>query len=113
MKLDRLCWTSVQVSLFLIVLTCVGSLAVCSPPPQGQGTNFNLEGKITDEAPGKFTVNMEGNIIMHVSYDTKTEIYHKDGSAGSPKDLKVGAMVKVDGELNSSGVLQAHRIDLE
>jgi hypothetical protein len=101
--------------LWLLLLGTLASAASASPalPPQDQGTNFNLEGKITDQSPGKLTVNMEGNIIMHVSYDAKTGIYRKGGSAGSSKDLRVGAVVKVQGELNSSGVVQARRIDLE
>ena len=91
----------------------VASIPSAVRPPQNQGTNFNLEGKITDQSPGKLTVNMEGNIIMHVAYDAHTEIHRKGGSAGSSKDLKIGALIKVEGELNSSGVVQARRIDLE
>jgi Domain of unknown function (DUF5666) len=98
---------------FLSMLTCMGSPVLYAQAQPGQGTNFNLEGKITDKAPGKLTVNMESNIIMHVSYDAQTQIHRKDGSVGSSRDLKIGAMVKVDGDLNSSGVIQAKRIDLE
>jgi hypothetical protein len=108
------------VSLLLLALLAVSAMVVgspslwpASPGLQNQAENFNLEGKITDESAGKLTVNMESNIIMHVTYDAKTGIYRKDGSAGSSKDLKVGATIKVQGELNSSGVLEAHRIDLE
>ncbi len=83
-------------------------------PAQAQpNSNFNLEGKITEQSPGKLTVNTQGEIIFHVSYNTNTKIYRKDGSAGSPGDLKVDALIKVQGELDSSGVLEAHRIDLE
>lgn len=113
MKSTRFDSISILLRLLLSLVTCVAPLALCSQPPQGQGTNFNLEGKITEESPGKLTVNMEGNIIMHVNYDAKTEIHRKDGSSGSSKDLKIGAMIKVEGDLNSSGVVQAHRIDLE
>lgn len=78
-----------------------------------QGTSFNLEGKITEHTSGKLTVSTEDNIIFHVTYDQKTSIYRKDGSAGSPEDLKVGATIKAAGELSPAGVVEAHRIDLE
>jgi hypothetical protein len=112
-KRSRLCISAILLTTALGVLACGSALVLAACPPQGQGTNFNLEGKITDQAPGKLTVNMQGNIIMHVSYDTKTQIRRKDGSAGSSKDLTVGAVVKVEGNLNSSGVVEAHQIDLE
>jgi Domain of unknown function (DUF5666) len=113
MKRNRFCSSTILLIATLSVFPLASALALAGNPPQGQGTNFNLEGKITDESPGKLTVNMEGNIIMHVSYDTKTEIRRKDGSAGSSKDLIVGAVVKVEGTLNSAGVVEAHQIDLE
>ncbi len=78
-----------------------------------QNSNFNLEGKITEESQGKLTVNTQGEIIFHVSYNASTKIYRKDGSAGAASDLKVDAAIKVQGELDSSGVLEAHRIDIE
>jgi hypothetical protein len=112
-KRGRLCSSTILVMTALSLLACASSPFLGARLPQGQSTNFNLEGKITDSSPGKLTVNMQGNIIMHVSYDTKTDIRRKDGSAGSAKDLTVGAMIKVEGNLNSSGVLEAHQIDLE
>jgi hypothetical protein len=113
MKSPRVSNVSLLLLIFVSVFACVASRAFSSPPPQGQGTNFNLEGKITDEAPGKLTMQMEGNIIMHVTYDAKTAIHRRDGSQGSSKDLKPGAVVKVEGDLDSSGVVRANRIDLE
>jgi hypothetical protein len=113
MKSSRLCDAPIVLLALLSVLAGAALLPSASHPAQGQGTNFNLEGKITDLSPGKLTVNMEGNIIMHVTYSAKTEIHREGGSAGSSKDLKVGAIVKVQGDLNSSGVVEARRIDLE
>jgi hypothetical protein len=112
-KNSRIYTASTLLITALSVFAFASFLAFAGYAPQGQGTNFNLEGKITDLAPGKLTVNMQGNIIMHVTYNTQTEIRRKDGSAGSSKDLKVGAMIKVDGNLNSSGIIEAHQIDLE
>ncbi|HTV56037.1 MAG TPA: DUF5666 domain-containing protein [Terriglobia bacterium] len=112
-RLSRFGSSTILAMTALSLLACASSPVLGARPPQGQGTNFNLEGKITDRSPGSLTVNMQGNIIMHVSYDTKTDIRRKDGSAGSAKDLIVGAMIKVEGNLNSSGVVEAHQIDLE
>ncbi|HEX5484254.1 MAG TPA: DUF5666 domain-containing protein [Terriglobia bacterium] len=76
-------------------------------------TGFNLEGKITEVTAGKLTVSEQDNIVFHVSYDDKTQIHRKDGSAGTAQDLKVGERIKVEGELNPAGVVEARRIDLE
>ncbi len=80
---------------------------------QQSETNFGLEGKITKESPGKLTVNSQDNMLFHVTYDNQTKIMRKDGSAGSPADLKTGAQIRVDGTLNPQGVLEARRIALE
>lgn len=96
-------------SLVLIVaLTAPGAV-----PQNPQGTSFNLEGKITEHTAGKLTVSEQDNIVFHVAYDEKTQIHRKDGSAGTPQDLKVGEMIKVEGELNPAGLVEARRIDLE
>lgn len=78
-----------------------------------QGAGFNLEGKITEHTAGKLTVSGQDNMVFHVAYDEKTQIHRKDGSAGTPQDLKVGETIKVEGELNPAGLVEAHRIDLE
>lgn len=76
-------------------------------------TGFNLEGKITESTAGKLTISEQDNIVFHVSYNDKTQIYRKDGSAGTAQDLKVGEKIKVEGELNPAGLVEARRIDLE
>jgi hypothetical protein len=78
-----------------------------------QDTNFTLEGKITQHTAGKLTVSTEENIIFHVRYSDKTEIKRQDGSAGSEKDLRVGVMIHVDGDLGESGEISAQRIVIE
>lgn len=101
------------VTLLVLCSLLLGLSALIAQGAQGQESNFNLEGKITAVSPGKLTVQMESNIIMHVAYSAQTGIYRKDGSAGSPKDFKAGVVIKVQGQLNSSGILEARRIDLE
>jgi len=75
-----------------------------------QEMNFTLQGKITKRDGNKLTVNTEGNIIFHVSYDDKTAITRADGSTGSPEDLQVGKTIHVDGDLQESGEIIAHKI---
>jgi len=77
-----------------------------------QEMNFTLEGKISKQAPGKLTISGEGNIIFHVTYNDKTEIKRKDGSAGSAKDLRVGITVRVEGALTEAGEVVAQKIEV-
>ncbi|HZO99960.1 MAG TPA: DUF5666 domain-containing protein [Terriglobia bacterium] len=81
-----------------------------SVPPQASG--FTVEGKITERAPGKLTINSEENMLFHILYDDKTEIKQKDGKAGSPADLKVGTKVRVEGDFNDAGAIKARTITL-
>jgi len=74
--------------------------------------DFTLEGKISRHEPGKLTISAEGNIIFHARYDDKTTFQHADGSPASSKDLRVGVMVRIEGELPESGEIVAHRITL-
>jgi Domain of unknown function (DUF5666) len=75
-------------------------------------SSFSLQGKITKLEAGKFAVNTEENILFHVRYDDKTSITRPDGSAGTEKDLKTGAWVKVRGDLEESGEIAATTIKL-
>ncbi|MBZ5516120.1 MAG: DUF5666 domain-containing protein [Acidobacteriia bacterium] len=87
-----------------------------SPPPGlaiAEEMNFTVEGKITQHAGNKLTLNTEGNIIFHVIYNDKTEIKNKDGGPGSPKDLQVGARIHVDGDLQESGEIIAQKISIQ
>jgi hypothetical protein len=83
------------------------------PLPQDTSTNFTLEGTISAQSPGKLTVDTGGQMIFHVTYDKNTVIHKKDGSAGTAADLVVGAKIRVAGDLNNSGVVEARKIDLE
>jgi hypothetical protein len=92
----------------------VPSLAtsLASPAAAQDAMDFTIEGKISRHEPGKLTISAEGNIIFHVRYDDKTTIQHADGSPASSKDLQVGVMVRIEGELPESGEIIAHRITL-
>jgi hypothetical protein len=78
----------------------------------GQAPNFNLEGKISDLAPGKLTLSTQDNMIFHVRYTEKTRITRADGSPGSAKDFKLGLTVHVAGDLEESGELDAAEIHI-
>jgi hypothetical protein len=92
----------------------VPSLAtsLASPAAAQDAMDFTIEGKISRHEPGKLTISAEGNIIFHARYDDKTTIQHADGSPASSKDLQVGVMVRIEGELPESGEIIAHRITL-
>jgi Domain of unknown function (DUF5666) len=99
-----------------LVLLAAGAAAQSSPigsPVSAQDSSpFSLQGKITTVETGKFAVNTEENILFHVRYDDKTIITRPDGSAGTEKDLKVGAWVRVKGDLEESGEIAAATIKL-
>ena len=78
-----------------------------------QAMNFTLEGKINTIDHNKLTVHTEENILFHVTYDDKTEFKSDDDSPASSKDLRVGLMIHVDGDLTESGEIVAHKIVLE
>ncbi len=77
-----------------------------------QEMNFTLQGKITQHTGEKLTVNTEGNIVFRVTYNEKTEITRADGSAGSSQDLRVGKIIHVAGDLQESGEIIAHKIEI-
>jgi hypothetical protein len=75
--------------------------------------NFTVASKITRQAPGKLTINTGENILFHVRYDDKTEIKKSDGSPGTAKDLHVGLVVRVEGELTEAGEIIAVKIEIQ
>ena len=92
----------------------ISSRATClaSPAVAQEAMDFTVEGKISRHEPGNLTISAEGNIIFHARYDDKTTIQHADGSPASSKDLRVGVMVRIEGELPESGEIIAHRLTL-
>jgi hypothetical protein len=89
------------------------SRAAAQPLPRAQGMNFTLEGKITRQSPGRLTVTTGENIIFRIRYDEETKILRKDGTAGSEKDLRVGATIRVEGDLTESGEVVALKIEVQ
>ena len=81
-------------------------------PPAQETMNFSLEGKITQHAGNKLTVNTQGNIVFRVVYSEKTSIARKDGSAGTSKDIPVGTRIFVEGDLTESGEIIAQKISV-
>lgn len=84
-----------------------------SAPAQDASSNFDLEGKITQQSKGRLTVDTGQGILFHVTYDEKTSIVRADSSAGSEQDLKVGVKVHAVGDLLDSGDIKAARIEIK
>ncbi len=93
-------------------LWLAGSADMASSLLRPQEPNFTLEGKIIRLEPGKFTVSTEENIVFHVRYTDKTEVKRADGSSGTPKDLRMNALVHVEGDLSESGEILAAKIQI-
>jgi hypothetical protein len=102
---------------FFIVIAVVASVssALCTGRSvwPSQESNFDLEGPISKQSPGKLTVDQGQGIIFHVVLDDKTAVVKDDGSSGSEKDLKVGIRVHVIGDLQATGEIKAARIEIE
>jgi hypothetical protein len=113
----RLRTVSLYVSALLFLVSCAwnsrSEAYTAKAFPAGQAMNFTVEGKINTLDHNKLTVHTEENILFHVSYDDKTEFKSDDDSPASSKDLRVGLMIKVDGDLTESGEIVAQKILLE
>jgi len=94
-------------------LMCLGALLGLPARAQQGGSNFDLEGKITQRSKNRLTVDTGQGILFHVTFDDKTSIVRADCSAGSEEDLKVGVKVHAIGELQDSGDIQAQKIEIE
>ena len=79
---------------------------------QKREVNFTLEGKITERAEGKLAVSTDGNILFRVLYNQETEIKQSDGGPASAKDLRVGTVIYVEGDLSETGEITAFKIVL-
>ena len=95
------------------VLCCWSFVILYAEPAAPQGTNFDLEGSITEHAPGKLTIDTGGNIIFHATYTADTAIVHADGKPATEKDLKTGVKIHILGDLQESGEVKAQRIEIE
>lgn len=97
----------------LISVLCLGALLGGRAPAQQGGSNFDLEGKISERSKNRLTVDTGQGILFHVTFDDKTSIVRADSSAGSEADLKVGVKVHAIGELQDSGDIKAQKIEIE
>jgi hypothetical protein len=96
-----------------ISLLCLGAFLAVPAPAQQGGSNFDLEGKISERSKNRLTVDTGQGILFHVTFDDKTSIVRADSSAGSEEDLKVGVKVHAIGVLEDSGDIQAQKIEIE
>ncbi|HET7842338.1 MAG TPA: DUF5666 domain-containing protein [Terriglobia bacterium] len=103
----------ISAAILLLTVRALQSNSLYGSVPSQDASRFTLQGKINKVDTGKFTVNTEENILFHVRYDDKTQITRADGSAGSPKDLRVGVVVAVEGDLEESGEIAAATIKLQ
>lgn len=102
------------IGLVMVGICCcclLPALAAAASLPQE--SNFDLEGPISKQVPGKLTIDQGQGIFFRVVYDDKTAIVKDDGSSGSEKDLKIGLRVHVVGDLQASGEIKAARIEIE
>jgi uncharacterized protein DUF5666 len=103
----------ISVTILLLTVPALQSTSLYGGVASQDASRFTLQGKINKVETGKFTVNTEENILFHVRYDDKTQITRADGSAGSPKDLRAGVVVAVEGDLEESGEISAATIKLQ
>ena len=99
--------------LVVISFFCLAGLLPQTIRAQDQSSNFDLEGKITQQSKGKLTVDTGHGILFHVTFDDKTSIVRADSSEGSEQDLKVGVKIHAIGDLLDSGEIKAQRIEIE
>ena len=112
MSRSHLCLLVVFLGLGLAAFSAVSG-GTAATLAQEQPMSFTVEGKINRLEPKKITLSTEENMLFHVLYDDKTEIRRKDGSAGTAKDLRVGIVIHVEGDLSESGEILAHRIAIQ
>jgi Domain of unknown function (DUF5666) len=82
-----------------------------NPPPQD--ISFSVNGTITEQSPGKLTVDSGQAMLFTVKYDSSTQIQHEDGSAAKASDLRVGVKILAKGTLTEAGDVIAKIITIE
>jgi hypothetical protein len=102
-----------QAILVVTSFLCLASLLPQTIRAQDQSSNFDLEGKITQQSKGKLTFDTGQGILFHVTFDDKTSIVRADSSPGSEQDLKVGVKIHAIGDLQDSGEIKAQKIEIE
>ena len=82
-----------------------------NPPPQD--ISFSVNGAITEQSPGKLTVDGGQNLLFTVKYDSATKIERQDGKPASSSDLRVGIKILAKGSLTEAGDVIAKTITIE
>ena len=84
---------------------------------QGQNqppdVSFSVNGTITEQSPGKLTVDSGQNMLFTVKYDSTTLIKHTDGSPANASDFRVGGKISARGTLTEAGDVIAKTITIE
>jgi len=105
------------VPAFLLGLTLlaipIGSLSFQGENPPEQDISFSVSGPITEQSPGKLTVDGGQNMLFTVKYDSATKIDHEDGKPASPSDLRIGVKILAKGTLTEAGDVIAKTITIE
>ncbi|HEX5410464.1 MAG TPA: DUF5666 domain-containing protein [Terriglobia bacterium] len=96
---------------YLAIPICSLSFQRENPPPQDIA--FSVSGAITEQSPGKLTVDGGQNMLFTVTYDSATTIEHEDGKAASPSDLRVGITILAKGSLTEAGDVIAKSITIQ
>lgn len=105
------------VAAFLLGLSLL-AIPICAlsfqgeNPPQ-QDISFSVSGPITEQSPGKLTVDGGQNMLFTVKYDSATKIDHEDGKPASPSDLRIGIRILAKGTLTEAGDVIAKTINIE
>jgi hypothetical protein len=82
-----------------------------NPPPQD--ISFSVSGTITEQSPGKLTVDSGQDMLFTVKYDSTTKIQQEDGSLSNASDLRVGIKILAKGTLTEEGDVIAKIITIE
>lgn len=105
------------VAAFLLGLSLL-AIPICSlsfqgeNPPQ-QDISFSVNGPITEQSPGKLTVDGGQNMLFTVKYDSATKIDHEGGKPAQASDLHVGTKILAKGTLTEAGDVIAKTITIE
>ncbi|MEJ2008630.1 MAG: DUF5666 domain-containing protein [Acidobacteriota bacterium] len=102
------------------LLVGLATLGVSLKAFSAQGQNspsqpipFTLNGTITEQSPGKLTVDGGQNMLFTVKYDSTTQIQFDDGDPAKASDLKVGAKILTKGVLTEAGDVIAKKITIK
>lgn len=103
---------AVLLALSLLAIPICSWASQGENPPQ-QDISFSVSGPITEQSPGKLTVDSGQNMLFTVKYDSTTKIEHEDGRPAQASDLHVGTKILAKGALTEAGDVIAKAITIE